>query len=148
MDLQETCETIWKIEQEHDVNLYIAHGVHIWPIARMVLWKIFDRFNSNELTPLDLNPSGHRLRKIVKFFSGPIWNSFQAFSISKCCKNKVDVLFLSPGQYYSETIDGKRYSRIIDPIFELTWERLSTLKLSYSTPGIEKKYPSINLRFP
>jgi len=148
MDLQEACEKIWKIEQEHDVNLYIAHGVHIWPIARMVLWKIFNRFNQNGLTPLDLNPSGDRLRKIVKFFAGPIWYIFQDYRISKCCKNKADVLFLSPEQYYTETIDGKRYSRIIDPFFELVRERFSTLKLSYSTPGVEKKYPSINLRFP
>jgi hypothetical protein len=67
----------------------------------------------------------------------------QFFSFSQ---QAADVCFLSQPIYYSETLNGRPYSRIIDPFFELLNTRMRCLKLEQTLTGKDqpcREYPCL-----
>lgn len=138
LDVQQACELIFDIEQRYDVNQYYFDQIHLWPIVRHMLW--WELIAS--APPGPSRSVKQLLRKQAARAASPIWNGAVKRSVQSL--PETDVLFLSPGAYYSETVCGLRYSRIIDPVYEGVRERTSAQKMSLDTGRIHKLHPSRN----
>jgi hypothetical protein len=153
MDLQTICELLLKIEQEVDVNDMFHEDAHLWPLVRQFIWVNSVQGNNrqnkssgkeNKIAALSkkkptildhLNHIAHnsetagQIKRYVKTL-------MQFFSFSQ---QAADVCFLSQPIYYSETLNGRPYSRIIDPFYELLSPQLKCVKLEESDSS--KKNP-------
>jgi hypothetical protein len=153
MDLQTTCELLLKIEQEVDVNDMFHEDAHLWPLVRQFIWvnslQGNNRHNKSSGKENRIAALSKKKPTIIDHLNHIVHDRETTRQIKRSVKTlrqfitfsrlSADVCFLSQPIYYSETLNGRPYSRIIDPFYELLSTRVRCLKLEQTL--IEKKQP-------
>ncbi len=150
MNLQSACELLLRIEQEVDVNAMLYEDAHLWPLVRQYLWvtsirgdvERFEKVSAKSVkagqkskqktTLLDHFHHIVTSRKTHRNLKGTLRRARQFCTFSRMAP---DICFLSQPIYYSEILNGRSYSRIIDPIYELLSPRFRCLKLEEAGGG-------------
>ncbi|MES0488491.1 MAG: hypothetical protein ABUK01_00760 [Leptospirales bacterium] len=161
MQSKEICDLIVKIENQLDVNAIKLNEVHAWPVIRLTLWSKLSQVQDQvaQIGNGDASFIEDSKFNIFHFiFSKLIYRTYR-FIKAKALRVKdfllqivnqttliftgtKDILFVSHMAYYSEIVDGKRFSRIIDPVYEEISKEYSCLKISFDKFSVPKRYRS------
>lgn len=117
MDHKTATELLVKIEDHVDVNMLLYHGVRVWPVLRLQIWK--------ELLRQSL-PFGEKEEKQaaqipmtrIKRFSA--WNRLRHLLAEQIqwralAKYQSEFLFFSNPKHYRFELEGKPYNYLLDP---------------------------------
>lgn len=144
MDLQGACNLLLDLEQKVAVNSILHEEVSIWPVVRQVIWgnviqtnQVFGRSNGVPDTIGSSSRLSHfkTVRHLQYLMRGPriyLRRKNAEFKLKKDTSHeetKSDICLLSQPIYYSETLEGRPYNRIIDPIYEYFSKDFNCLKL-------------------
>ena len=124
MDLKDACEKILLCEKKFQVNDYKVGDLYAWPFVRSATWILLT--TDQRLHPIVKKESFH---DCISFVLKKTLNTLY-FRKLKRKLVECNVVIVSPAIYYSEFIDNKKYSRVIDPFFELISHKLKCIKLS------------------
>lgn len=144
MNLQESCELLFRIEQEIDVNAMSYEGAHLWPLVRQFLWvsnaqKGQTHFEKKNMRCVRGEDAVKQKPSLLDHLNHIVKKSEILPDIKRFWKIRrqelvfagktADICFLSQPIYYSERLDNQPYSRIIDPVYEALCSQYHCIKI-------------------
>lgn len=127
MSVIQSKKVISELEKNFDVNSLYYKDLRVWPLIRMVLIVRLER------------PTSSFARKRGDYYYQVLPDQQQLASLAQY-KN-VDYMFISRPNEYDIRMQGKYYSRLIDPYVEIVKDKHSFLKVQLFSDSIETTSP-------
>lgn len=132
MDHKTAVETLVKIEDRAHVNGLLYHGVMIWPILRLQLWKRLLHLSSARVDEKETLQYPKPIRRRVSPWKQLRRLLAEQAQWSALRKHQSEFLFFSNPKHYRFEMMGKPYNYLLDPWFEVAQKDHRCLKVEIS----------------
>lgn len=146
MDFKRAVDKIVSVEKNVDWKDFEIDGVNYWPVARLGMWQELTEPVDKYKIPLNPSKTKHDVQNY--FLTNLIKLTTSIYGLVILGTSNIDVLVVSRYANLKDTLDGRTYDKILDPIIENLPKDVSWKKIIIGSIPKKQRWVHKTISFP